>query len=149
MFYGLFLHFNRIELVLDKNKCFPLALNGCVEHLDVSWNQLRRKGAVSLCNGLKVNEAVSICTKNNWFVTWCFMNQWKIKMVTMPTSFYFNISVQLLPDRNQPVLEWFGVWGQPGCLQTHQQQQLSGRTGHLQQSYQLGRSDAHCRRTQT
>ena len=60
MFYGLFLHFNRIELVLDKNKCFPLALNGCVEHLDVSWNQLRRKGAVSLCNGLKVNEAVSI-----------------------------------------------------------------------------------------
>ena len=30
------------------------ATNNGIEHLNLSWNQLRRKGAVALCSGIKV-----------------------------------------------------------------------------------------------
>ena len=37
-----------------------IAMNVSIESFNISWNQLRRKGAVSMCNGLKSNYTVSV-----------------------------------------------------------------------------------------
>ncbi len=45
----------QVNVVLSFNVLFP-GSNNSIEELDLSWNQLRRNGAVAVCNGLKVSD---------------------------------------------------------------------------------------------
>src|SRR6218665_147820 len=39
----------------DRFGCLLQGVNNFVEELDISWNQIRKKGAVMICAGLKVS----------------------------------------------------------------------------------------------
>ena len=98
----------KVDVVIQLH--FVSAANVGLSHLNLSWNHLRRKGAHSIANALKVT--VTFCLHCKYFYQKCWMLPFSFENVPFYTkvpkiSFTPIFLGKLIFENLEFVLEWF------------------------------------------